>query len=204
VNPVDSATLANLTLSNNLGTYDIKTTATYDTSGYATDPTKGVKLVFTVATVNDASVFNGLVVTHGEDANGDGIIQPNEMIPYNGTVDPNKITGHDFATRTVWIYVPSLSPFVIVKGAPDQFSDLVRLVKTFNLKAGIQNSLDGKLQNALKAYQAALAKDRATACNQMGAFVYEVQAQTGKALTQAQATQLTSAANQIKVVLGCR
>ena len=49
--------------------------------------------------------------------------------------------------------MPSLSPFVIVKGAPDQFSDLVGLIKTFNIKSGIQNSLDAKLQNAFKAYQ---------------------------------------------------
>ena len=41
---------------------------------------------------------------------------------------------------TVWIYVSSLSPFVIVKDAPDQFSDLVRLIKTFNIKSGIQNT----------------------------------------------------------------
>ena len=93
---------------------------------------------------------------------------------------------------------------MIVKGANDQFNELVRAIKSFNIKSGIENSLDAKLQNAFKAYQAALAKDRATACNQMGAFIYEVQAQTGKALTQAQATQLISAANQIKVVLGCR
>lgn len=126
------------------------------------------------------------------------------MIPYNGTVDPNKITYRDFASRTVWVYVSSFSPFVIVKGAADQFSDMVRLVKSYNLKAGIENSLDGKLQNALKAYQAAVAKDKVTACNYMVAFNNEVLAQTGKALTQAEADQLISAANQIKLVLGCR
>ena len=204
VNALDSTTTANLTLSNNLGAYEIKTTATYDTSGYASDPTNGIKIAFSVPTVNDLAVFNNLVISHGEDSNADGIIQPSEMIPYNGTVDPNKVTHHDFATRTVWVYVPSLSPFVIVKGAADQFSDLVRLIKSFNLKAGIENSLDKKLQNALKAYQAALAKDRAAACNQMGAFISEAQAQTGKALTEVQANQLIAAARQIKVVLGCR
>lgn len=204
VTPLDSTATANLTLSNSLGAYEIKTTATYNTSGYPTDPTKGIKIAFPVPSVNDPTVFNNLVLTHGEDANNDGIIQPTEMIPYNGTVDQNKLTNHDFATRTVWAYVPSLSPFVIIKGAGDQISDLLRTVKSFNLKAGIENSLDAKLQNAFKAKQAALAKDRATACNQMSAFNYEVQAQIGKALTQAQATQLIKAANQIKLVLGCR
>ena len=155
-------------------------------------------------TVNDPAVFNNLVVTHGEDSNGDGIIQPGEMIPYNGTVDPNKITYRDFASRTVWVYVSSFSPFVIVKGAADQFGDLVRVVKSYNLKAGVENSLDAKLQNALKAYQAAVAKDKLTACNYMVAFSNEVIAQKGKALTQTQANQLVAAASQIKLVLGCR
>jgi len=204
VNPLDSIATANLTLSNNLGAYEIKTTALYDTSGYANDPTKGVKIVFSVPAVSDPTVFNNLVISHGEDSNSDNVIQANEMIPYNGTVDPNKVTVHDFATRTIWVYVPSLSPFVIVKGASEQFGDLVRTIKTFNLKTGIQNGLDAKLQNALKAYQAALAKDRATACNQMTSFTSEVQAQTGKALTQAQANQLIAAARQLRVVLGCR
>jgi photosystem II stability/assembly factor-like uncharacterized protein len=117
VNPLDSTTTANLTLSNNLGAYDIKTTATYNTSGYATDPTKGIKLTFSVPTVNDPVIFNGLVITHAEDMNGDGIIQANEIIPYNASINPNKITYHDFASRTVWVYVPSLSPFVITKAA---------------------------------------------------------------------------------------
>jgi hypothetical protein len=102
------------------------------------------------------------------------------------------------------VYVPSLTPFVIVKGAPDQFSDLIKQVKSLNLKAGIQNSLDAKLQNALKGYQAALAKDRATACNVMSSFISETQAQTNKSLTVSQAHQLITAANQVKVVLGCR
>ena len=204
VSTVDTTTAANLLLSNNLGAYEITTTATYDTSGYASDPTEGIKLAFTVPVVNDESVFNGLVITHGEDQNSDGIIQANEMIPYNGTVDPNKITHHDFATRTVWVYVPTLSPFVIVKGAPDQFNDLIKMVKGFNLKAGIQNSLDTKLQKALKGYQAALAKDRPTACNEMNSFISESQAQSGKALTPSQTNQLIIAARQIKVVLGCQ
>lgn len=106
--------------------------------------------------------------------------------------------------RTVWVYVSSFSPFVIVKGAADQFSDMVRLVKSYNLKVGIENSLDGKLQNALKAYQAAVAKDKITVCNYMGVFNNEVLAQTGTALRQPQSSQLISASNQIELVLGCR
>jgi hypothetical protein len=115
VNPLDASETANLQLSNNLGAYEISTTATYDTSGYASDPTQGIKIMFTVPTVNDPAIFDGLVVTHGEDQNGDHIIQVNEMVRYDGSVSPSKVTYHDFATRMVWVYVPSLSPFVIVK-----------------------------------------------------------------------------------------
>jgi photosystem II stability/assembly factor-like uncharacterized protein len=115
VNPLDDAATANLQLSNNLGAYEISTTATYDTSGYNSDPTLGIKIAFTVPTVNDEAIFDGLVITHGEDQNGDHVIQPEEMVRYDGSVSPSKVTYHDFATRTVWVYVPSLSPFVIVK-----------------------------------------------------------------------------------------
>jgi photosystem II stability/assembly factor-like uncharacterized protein len=203
VDPLDSTTTANLTLSNNLGAYEIKTTATYNTSGYATDPTKGIKLTFNVQVVNDLNVFNGLVITHGEDSNGDGIIQSNEMIPYNGSVNANKVTYHDFATRAVWVYLPSLSPFIITKGAADQVNDLIRLVKSLNLQKGIANSLDAKLQNAQDALTAARSGNRSSACNLMASFISEAQAQSGKALTVAEAKQLGSAANQIRAVLGC-
>ena len=202
VNALSDSATANFTLSENLGAYDIKTTATYDTSGYNTDPTKGIKITFSVLAVNNQSVFDGLVITHGEDLNNNGTIEPSEMIPYNGLVEPNKVT-HDFASRTIWVYVPSLSPFVIVKAAADQIQDLIRLVRSFNLKQGIANSLDSKLQNAQNALAAARAGDKATACNQINSFINEVQAQTGKAVTVNQSKQLNVAAKQIKVVLGC-
>jgi hypothetical protein len=69
---------------------------------------------------------------------------------------------------------------------------------------GLYREQPGQLQNAVKAYQAALAKDRATACNVMSSFISETQAQTNKSLTVSQANQLIAAANQVKVVLGCR
>lgn len=82
-------------------------------------------------------------------------------------------------------------------------ADLVALVQSFNLKQGIANSLDAKLGNAQKALDAARAGDKATACNLLGAFVNEVQAQAGKALTADQANQLITAANGVKAALGC-
>jgi len=41
------------------------------------------------------------------------------------------------------------------------------------------------------------------ACNQMGAFINQVQAQASKQLTTAQATQLIQAATEIRMALDC-
>jgi|GEM_PF-2510194 len=125
----------------------------------------------------------------------------------NGQIKPLGNARHtykDFDRRLIWIYVPSLSPFVILKGASDQISDLIKLVRAFNLKQGIVSSLDAKLQNAQDALTAANRGDKATACNLIGSFINEVQAQTGKAITVDQANRLIAAAKQIRVVLGCR
>ena len=92
---------------------------------------------------------------------------------------------------------------IVVRGAGEQIGDLTSLVNSFNLKQGIENSLDAKLRNVNAALAAANAGDTATACNLMAAFINEVNAQSGKALTSAQADQLRSAANQIRSVLGC-
>ena len=203
----DATAAANYSLPDNLSSYEITTTGTYDTAGYydaagnVADPARGIKVAFSVPSVSDEATFNGLIITHGEDTNADGVV---EMVPYNGTLDPLKVTHHDFATRTVWVFVPHLSPFVIVKGEVDQLKALIALVKTFNLRQGIYNSFDVKLQNAQRALEAAKGRDRASACQQIGAFTGEAQAQSGKALTTAQAQQLITNAAGISLLLGCR
>ena len=68
------------------------------------------------------------------------------------------------------------------------------------LDHGLQNSLDTKLQHALDAVNV---DDTKTACNLMGAFTNEVQAQSGTMLTVDQANQLLAAATRIQAVLGC-
>ena len=93
--------------------------------------------------------------------------------------------------------------FALPNEAPSLIADLIALVKSFNLKQGIENSFDAKLQNVLAALDAAEDGDTATACNKLDAFINEVQAQTGKAITAAQASQLIAATNQIKATLGC-
>jgi hypothetical protein len=94
--------------------------------------------------------------------------------------------------------------FLFFSSTPSQMiSNLTTTVMGFNLVQGIASSLDAKLGAAAAALIAARANDTGTACNQMGAFINAVQAQSGKVLTVAQANQLVAAANQIKAVLGC-
>jgi hypothetical protein len=202
----DQNTAVKYSLPNNLGSYEITTTATYDTTGYyapvtttVADPTKGIKVQIGVPSVNDEDTFNALVIAHGEDSNGDGVI---EAVPYNGTADPLKVTYHDFKSRTVWVYVPHLSLFIVTKGAADQINDTISTVKGFNLKNRITNSLEAKLQNAQDALTAANSGYRRSAFSSIDAFTNEVQAQTNKALSSSQASRLIAAASGIRILLG--
>jgi hypothetical protein len=91
---------------------------------------------------------------------------------------------------------------VHVRGAAEQTADLVDLVLATNAKQGTVSSLTAKLNAVQQALAAANAADRADASNKLGAFINEVAAQSGKALTPAQASPLLEAAEQIQAVLG--
>ena len=71
---------------------------------------------------------------------------------------------------------------------------LINLKDSMNLPQGTANSLDAKLQAALDSINSG--QNRA-AQNQLSAFINEVNAQTGKKITLAQAAQLTAAANDL-------
>jgi WD40 repeat protein len=90
-----------------------------------------------------------------------------------------------------------------IAGADGALGALVALVASFNLRQGITNSLDAKLLNAQNAMDAARSGSIGVACNLLGAFISEVQAQSGKALTADQANQLILAATRIKGLLVC-
>jgi hypothetical protein len=92
---------------------------------------------------------------------------------------------------------------VHVKAASEQISDVVATVQALDAKQGVVESLDAKLQNVLDALTSAKAGDKASACKKLDAFIGEVQAQTGKALTQADADSLIADARRIKAVIGC-
>jgi len=117
----------------------------------------------------------------------------------------NSISGHrvvytDDRSGDLDIYA---FDFTFTADVSDQIGQLTALVQSFNLKQGITNSLDVKLQNVQAALAATKAGDTITACNLMGAFINEVQAQSGKAITVQQAAQLIQAANDIRASLGC-
>ena len=82
-------------------------------------------------------------------------------------------------------------------------TSLATFVQALNLSNGVSNSLDVKLQNTLQALDAANEGDVPSACNRIGAFLREVSAQSGKALTLPQAAHLTATASQARVALGC-
>ena len=92
---------------------------------------------------------------------------------------------------------------VSVRGADMQLGSLADLVASLNLRQGIENSLDAKLNAALAALDAARAGAVGTACNQLVAFINEVKAQTGKAISAADAAALLQIAARIRAVLGC-
>jgi hypothetical protein len=93
---------------------------------------------------------------------------------------------------------------VLVQAAAAQVSNLVAEVQAFNLAQGITNSLDAKLTNILSALNAAQSGNVSNVCGQLGAFINQVAAQSGKALTAAQAAQLTTDARRIMAVVGCQ
>ena len=92
---------------------------------------------------------------------------------------------------------------VSVTAAAGQISNLIATIQAFNLKQGIANSLDSKLQNTLAALNAAQGGSAAATCNLLTAFINETQAQSGKALTVDQANQLITSASRITAVIGC-
>ncbi|MFL6014609.1 MAG: HYR domain-containing protein [Gaiellaceae bacterium] len=92
---------------------------------------------------------------------------------------------------------------VTVRDAVTQISDVVANVKALDAKQGIITSLDAKLQTVLDALSSAKAGERPSACQKLDAFTNEVQAQTGKSLTQADTDRLTAVARRIQTVIGC-
>jgi hypothetical protein len=89
---------------------------------------------------------------------------------------------------------------VHVRGAAEQISNLIGLVQTLDLQPGTANSLSVKLQIAARVLERGNIN---AACGILGAFLNEVNAQTGKKLTAALADFLITDVARIHSVLGC-
>ncbi len=92
--------------------------------------------------------------------------------------------------------VATASFHVTVKGAAQQIADLKAYVASLNLGPGLTNSLESKLN-------AAAQDPLPGSCSDLGNFINQVNAQTGKAISSQVATQLVATAKRIKSVLGC-
>jgi hypothetical protein len=88
------------------------------------------------------------------------------------------------------------APTTVTVLTPSQMtSNLITTVTTFNFQQG-----STLLQNAIGQINSG---STGTACNQLSAFINQVNAQSGKTLTPAQVSQLLQAVNDIKASLGC-
>jgi chitinase len=79
--------------------------------------------------------------------------------------------------------------------------DIIDLIHQLGLPKGTENSLLAKLENALKCADRG---NLACMCNSLSAFINEVSAQAGKALTNAEADLLIATAEALIDSLGCR
>ncbi len=83
----------------------------------------------------------------------------------------------------------------------EQITDLKDDVTDLNLPAGIDTSLQAKLDDALAAIGAG---DKAAACTALGDFINQVNAQAGKKISQSDVDGLITSATRIRTVLGCQ
>ncbi len=82
-------------------------------------------------------------------------------------------------------------------GCKDTIESLINKTKELNLKQGISNSLDAKLQNTKDALEAKNAGKRQDAINKLEAFINAVEGQRNKAITNEQADLLIAMKNNI-------
>ena len=85
---------------------------------------------------------------------------------------------------------------------PTLIEDLISTVLTLNMQKGVSNSLDGKLQNALRALDDANANNDVAAIYSLGAFINAVGAQSGQMIASNDACRLIASADAVIVALG--
>ena len=151
-------------------------------------------------TVNATSPQGAVVSYTATATDGDGDTLVATCAPASGSTFPIGTTTVNCSASEPGSDTASGSFQVVVKGAAAQVTDLISLVNSFHLSKGLQDSLDVKLNAALKAVNAG---QTATACSDLSDFIGQAQSQSGKGLTVSQANQLIAAAKQVQAVLGC-
>ena len=203
----DGATRLFLGIADNSGVYGAP-------AGFYSDNAGQYQTIFTIAVVPvpdttppvltlpasfavDATSPQGATVSYTVTATDNSGVTPTvSCIPRSGltfAIGPTTVncTATDAANNS------STGSFTVtVNGAEAQLLKLIAMVGIVSNPFGITNSLDKKLQNAMK--------EGRSACNSLGAFINEAQALSGKKLHVEQANMLIESANQIRAVLGCQ
>lgn len=87
-----------------------------------------------------------------------------------------------------------------IKTPMEQLEDLAGIVEALDINAGVGVALNAKLDGAIAMIE--LGRE-SVACNQLDAFINQVNAQAGKTIESADAIALIAAAEAIKIDLGC-
>ena len=83
----------------------------------------------------------------------------------------------------------------------DATTDLIDYTASLNLKKGINNALDSKLENAVDAYVGGALGSSTTVVNKLNGYINSVNAQRGKKLTNEEADKLVGDAEYIQVLV---
>ena len=102
----------------------------------------------------------------------------------------------------VLVDIPGNRDIFFIRSLDSLFQDLIKLVFDNNLKQGIANSLDAKLDLALRVLEDMNENNNVAAINALQGFINEVERQRGLNISEADA--LIAATQQIRALLGGR
>lgn len=175
--------------------------ATFSTVSFKIDKTPPTLTVPSPLTVNATSPA-GAVVTYSSSATD--LLDPNPTVkctPASRSTFPIGVTTVNCTATDAASNSTTKSFQITVKSALMQISDLIAKVQGLPINSGYKNNLVDKLNTAKTDLQA---NNVTGTCSALSDFVQDVQGQSGKKLTVAQATDLISDATRIKAVIGCR
>ena len=135
---------------------------------------------------------------------GVGVVWRNGEVLTLPTLDGQAVEGHDINNRSDVVgRINRASNMAVLWVAPataeDQLAEALALLQSYNLQR-LGNSLPHKLEDARAFLAAGATSD---ACETLTGFLNQVRAQSGKALTVEQATELRLRATRIRNVIGC-